>query len=727
MKKVLRQSKRGFTLIEIVIAILIIAILAVVLFVAFSNQNEKAKETGVEVDLHTFYVAAKSAIITNEPDTLTTRANFVNKLNEFLDPQMQIKSDLKTSNENDPWGNAYRFFYYSEPNTETGGTDYWVAFTSQGVGIRLGWIFEPDSPSGVQKYSRDGIETYDNRYILILGYWAKPSVPEDDQERLIPLILGTGDPSLDDPYVRLSFFMEEDEEIELEDPEEMDDDTFIYFSNTLNDNGSGGGYTYSRNSSQGWVNRTINNYPGGNGYNSYRIRRSGGSDWSYLSWVRSTGGGSTPGAYYPTEGGVSDTGTISSDGDLSSALASQGIEVVDTNDDGEQTSVDLNVGKGNIIRLTFNDTDKIAEGVEWFKSGSTVTLRAIPAEDYNFVYWKIDGSIVSSSDTITRTVYSNTDFTAKFRMALSVVGGVLKTPSGKTLSQYIEESSGSGNSNVIDTQLTASNLAEIAEIDGSGAVSIPSTYVDGEGKTHRITSIADDAFKNNTTITSVDIPDTVTSIGNSAFEGCTNLSSVTGGESVQTIGEYAFKDCTSLNTADLPNSLNSLGRGAYSGCNSLSSSSYSGDGMTYYYSDTFTGTANPFTLNFPDGIRVIDPETGEEVIQYVEKANGTYTSENGLWTYNVSNNEATLTAYLGTSGEDVDLIVPNIIDGVKVVQLQSSFNGETFRKIEIQRNLAIGYEVFKNTTADDVIIGDNCVLGWVSMSINATNLYIGNL
>lgn len=61
----------------------------------------------------------------------------------------------------------------------------------------------------------------------------------------------------------------------------------------------------------------------------------------------------------------------------------------------------------------------------------------------------------------------------------------------------------------------------------------------------KITAIADDAFKNNTTISMVIINEGVLSIGNNAFSGCTNLSRVLI-YSMDTIGENAFSGCSKL-------------------------------------------------------------------------------------------------------------------------------------------------------------------------------------
>ena len=60
--------------------------------------------------------------------------------------------------------------------------------------------------------------------------------------------------------------------------------------------------------------------------------------------------------------------------------------------------------------------------------------------------------------------------------------------------------------------------------------------------------IAADVFKNNTSITSIIIPDCVESIGEGAFSGCSGLTSVTIPNSVESIGDYAFYGCTNLKT-----------------------------------------------------------------------------------------------------------------------------------------------------------------------------------
>lgn len=105
----------------------------------------------------------------------------------------------------------------------------------------------------------------------------------------------------------------------------------------------------------------------------------------------------------------------------------------------------------------------------------------------------------------------------------------------------------------------------------SGNVVIPSSVVDDEGKTYRVTGIGFKAFRDNFGLTSVTIPSSVTSIGGEAFMHCDGLARVTFGEGVESIGDLAFMYCSSLTSVTLPSSLTSIGYGAFILCSSLAS------------------------------------------------------------------------------------------------------------------------------------------------------------
>ena len=81
--------------------------------------------------------------------------------------------------------------------------------------------------------------------------------------------------------------------------------------------------------------------------------------------------------------------------------------------------------------------------------------------------------------------------------------------------------------------------------------------------------IANTAFMDCYSLTSIDIPNSVISIGEDAFHSCYSLTSIIIPNSVTSIGEDAFSGCDSLTNIVIPNSVTSIGEGAFCGCDSL--------------------------------------------------------------------------------------------------------------------------------------------------------------
>lgn len=81
--------------------------------------------------------------------------------------------------------------------------------------------------------------------------------------------------------------------------------------------------------------------------------------------------------------------------------------------------------------------------------------------------------------------------------------------------------------------------------------------------------IGNNAFRDNTNITSVTIPDAVTSIGNSAFFNCEELETVTLGEGLESIGSSAFECCYNLRSIELKEGLKSIEADAFAYCYAL--------------------------------------------------------------------------------------------------------------------------------------------------------------
>lgn len=93
------------------------------------------------------------------------------------------------------------------------------------------------------------------------------------------------------------------------------------------------------------------------------------------------------------------------------------------------------------------------------------------------------------------------------------------------------------------------------------------TYYDGND--YQITSIGDNVFSGNTSLTKVTVLSNITSIGDYVFENCTSLKTVEMADSVTSIGTYMFDGCSSLNDVKLSNSLTSIPNYTFNNCSKL--------------------------------------------------------------------------------------------------------------------------------------------------------------
>lgn len=149
----------------------------------------------------------------------------------------------------------------------------------------------------------------------------------------------------------------------------------------------------------------------------------------------------------------------------------------------------------------------------------------------------------------------------------------------------------------------ADGTARIIRYTGNAAVlDIPARL---QGR--KVTEIGDDAFANNTTLTSViipegvisigdyddycggnsegiwpcrafanctalqhiSLPDSLTFIGQNVFSGCSSLTEINLPKGIEFISEYLFQDCTSLTHVEIPNGVRHICAYAFSGCTAL--------------------------------------------------------------------------------------------------------------------------------------------------------------
>lgn len=137
-----------------------------------------------------------------------------------------------------------------------------------------------------------------------------------------------------------------------------------------------------------------------------------------------------------------------------------------------------------------------------------------------------------------------------------------------------------------------------------GNIVIPSTINGFEVK-----YIGEYAFSNaasgsveNTTITSVVVPEGVIGIDDGAFSDCTALLGVTLPESLEYLGHDEFLHCKNLKSVRIPANLKEIGNNAFNGCESLLSAHFEGNAPTVYLGDAiFDNTASSFRILYHSG------------------------------------------------------------------------------------------------------------------------------
>lgn len=157
----------------------------------------------------------------------------------------------------------------------------------------------------------------------------------------------------------------------------------------------------------------------------------------------------------------------------------------------------------------------------------------------------------------------------------------------------------------------------------SGAVTLPES-VTYNGKTYRVTSIGEYAFRDCTSLTSINIPNSITSISTyDTFKGCsgleelilnvsqidlwfnknTTIKKVILGEDVKIIGRLAFFGCSSLTSINIPQSVTSIGSSAFEDCSSLTCITI--PNVNYIAEKTFFGCKNLTSVNIPKSVTSI--------------------------------------------------------------------------------------------------------------------------
>ena len=144
-----------------------------------------------------------------------------------------------------------------------------------------------------------------------------------------------------------------------------------------------------------------------------------------------------------------------------------------------------------------------------------------------------------------------------------------------------------------------------------------------------VTLIGCFSFLDRSSLTSIDLPDSLTSIGKHTFDGCSNLTSIDLPVGLTSIGWNAFADCSSLTSIDLPDSVTSIESGTFEGCTSLTSITIP-NRVASIWSDAFSGCSSLTSIIFKGDA----PEFGSGIFIDVT-AIVNYPTNNSTWTEDV--------------------------------------------------------------------------------------------
>ncbi len=138
----------------------------------------------------------------------------------------------------------------------------------------------------------------------------------------------------------------------------------------------------------------------------------------------------------------------------------------------------------------------------------------------------------------------------------------------------------------------------------SGNITIPES-ISYNGHNLSVVAIDEAAFKDCSTLKSINLPNTITTIGDEAFSGCSSLKSINLPDVITSLGSSSFANCFSLTTINLPNSLKNLASDVFAGCTSLMSIEFPPN-LTSIGDRAFSGCSSLVSIDLPSNLTTIE-------------------------------------------------------------------------------------------------------------------------
>ena len=217
------------------------------------------------------------------------------------------------------------------------------------------------------------------------------------------------------------------------------------------------------------------------------------------------------------------------------------------NSDGTTTKTTTTTQNG--VKSKTEETTGYTDGHTYTVVTATPTSSSETWKSSESKYTKYaDGSAVQYMTTLMK------DGTKELKEAKTSSTGVTNMVTGTysstgTITGLKTEILNSSNTEVLEINynISSTNLA-VKKITGTkAAVSVPDT-VTINGTEYTVTSVAANAYKNNTKVKKLTLPDSVTKVGANAFKGNKNLKAIIIRNPLSSVGTNAFKGCYSTAT-----------------------------------------------------------------------------------------------------------------------------------------------------------------------------------
>ena len=269
-----------------------------------------------------------------------------------------------------------------------------------------------------------------------------------------------------------------------------------------------------------------------------------------------------------------------------------------------------------------------------------------------------------------------------------------KCVSGGRINAHMAVKAARDNDSCKDYLFSASTQTLQKYLGNKATLTVPST-INGEP----CSTIANNAFKDNSSILSITIPNGVTSIGNSSFQGCVNLSSINLPTSLTSIGSSAFKNCTSLTSVVVPNQVSSLSNFIFAGCSSLENLTLP-SGINYIGAYIVNNCNNLKMLELPTGISTIDSHAfghNYDLLLIVQKNSTTEGTINNRWNYiavsgSVIKEYRQGTGFIEGESQLKNLILPESAFGISLITISN--NNNVFTTSTVLKSIEIPESVY---------------------------------